>query len=571
MNRKLLVSITIIAVVAVIAAACGASEVSTPTSSSTSTATPAPSADTATPPVEEVESTPGSSLIVAYDPEDAHSEGYWYSRYNLGHLVMRSGLGIQLMPPLEKVKAMMEMAGIDEAPTKPYLLQAAYASADPHFITTFNGNDNDFSNFRWDPAKMDTTVTTQAMAYTIIKEVIWAKSFASDVEGPNSMNHFRALALSTEAAAQVNFMMTNLMSVDGLFLPAWREGQVLDEASTAQDQMAMLWALSEMADYATGEYGWYAAPLTADKALAIAEALLAAVADYDTTHPGFLKDLPTRDLGLALTALSSYVGYAHDGRSRALALEESIPTLAGELLSRMEGKGKLVANGGYSQVSTQATAVQGLVYSYKVTSINGYRVAALSAWEHMETLWDEALGLYAMSSGAVDYIYSIRDVGDISGAVNSLLNGLNLDVDRRYATFFNAVVNRSGLLIAEDLATGGERDNDGIPVPGNAGGAFGQAPVFATEVVYHTATGEWEVSNPRFTTADAMYASNQLMWMSRWAGRPAVAGFGIPVTPASVRRGQKDETGHVHVEADIHKHDGYVHEVGSGEPDLRLT
>ncbi|MEE9248025.1 MAG: hypothetical protein V3U79_04930 [Dehalococcoidia bacterium] len=544
MNKKLLVGVTAVVIIALIAAACGASEVSTPTSSSTSTATPAPSAATATPPVEEVEPTPGPSLAVTYDPKNALSEGYWYSRYNLGHLVMRSGLGIQLMPPPEKVKAMMEMAGIDEAPTKPYLLQAAYASADPHFITAFNGNDNDFSNFRWDPAKMDTTVTTQAMAYTIIKEIIWAKSFASDVEGPNPMNHFRALALSTEAAAQVNFMMTNLMSVDGLFVPAWREGEALDEEPAAQDQMAMLWALSEMADYATGKYGWYAAPLTADKAFAIADGLLATVVDSEEAYPGFLNDLPTRDLGLALTALSSYVGYAQDGIARALALEESIPTLAGEMLSRMEGKGKLVANGGYSQVSTQATAVQGLVYAHKVTGISGYQVAALAAWDYMETLWDEASGLYALSPGAVDYIYSIRDVGDISGAVNALLNGLNLDVDRRYATFFNAVVNRSGLLIAEDLATGGERDDDGIPVPGNAGGAFGQAPVFATEVVYHTATGEWEVSNPRFTTADAMYASNQLMWMSSWAGRPAVAGFGIPVTPASVRNGHEDETGH---------------------------
>ena len=537
MNKKLLVGVTAIVLLALIAAACGASEVSTPTAAPTSTAAPAPSAATATPPVEEVEPNPGPSLAVTYDPENAHSEGYWYSRYNLGQLVMRSGLGIQLIPPPEKIKAMMEMAGIDEAPTKPYLLQATYASADPHFVTAFNGNDNDFSNFRWDPSKMDTTVTTQAMAYTIIKEIIWAKSFASDVEGPSPMNHFRALALSTEAAAQINFMMTNLMSADGLFLPAWREGEVLDDEPVAQDQMAMLWALSEMADYATGKYGWYAAPLTADKALAIADGLLATMVDSEKARPGFLNGLLTRDLGLALTALSSYVGYAQDGAARALALEESIPTLAGELLSRMEEKGKLVADGSYSQGSTQATAVQGLVYAHKVTGIDSYRVAALTAWDYMETLWDEASGLYAPPSGAVDYIYSIRDVGDISGAVNALLNGLNLDVDRRYATFFNTVVNRSGLLIAEGLATGGERDDDGIPVPENAGGAFGQAPVFATEVVYHTATGEWEVSNPRFTTADAMYASNQSMWMSTWAGRPAVAGFGIPVTPASVRKG----------------------------------
>ena len=37
---------------------------------------------------------------VSYDPAVAQYEAYWYSRYNLGHLVMRSGMGIQWMPPV---------------------------------------------------------------------------------------------------------------------------------------------------------------------------------------------------------------------------------------------------------------------------------------------------------------------------------------------------------------------------------------------------------------------------------------------------------------------------------------
>ncbi|MFQ5874225.1 MAG: hypothetical protein ACE5JL_10550, partial [Dehalococcoidia bacterium] len=248
-----MVLLSAILAAAILAVACGGGQ-----------ATPTPMPEIAQP-VDRI------SKASVYDPNTAHFEGYWYSRYNLGHFVMRSGLGVQLMPPPDKVKAMMEMAGISEGPANPYLLQAVYASGDPHLVNAFNGNESDFSNFRWDPAGMDTTVTPEAMGQTIIKEVIWAKSFATDVEGAVPMNHFRALVLSTEAVAQANFAATNLMSNDGLFLPAWRDGEILEEEPAAQDQMVMLWALSELADYASGKYGWYAAPLSNDNAHAMAD------------------------------------------------------------------------------------------------------------------------------------------------------------------------------------------------------------------------------------------------------------------------------------------------------------
>lgn len=195
----------------------------------------------------------------------------------------------------------------------------------------------------------------------------------------------------------------------------------------------------------------------------------------------------------------------------------------------MDERGKLIANGGFSQLSTQATAIQGLVYAHKLTGKEEYKDAAINVWGYMEALWDEQSGLYSPNPEATIYTYSILDVGDVSGALNALLNGLNLGVDQRYADFFNSVVNRSGMLIAEDLPTGGDGDDDGISLPADAGGEFGQAPVFATEVTYDKTTGTWEVTNALFISAQAMYASNQMMWMSTWAGKPAVAGHGIPV------------------------------------------
>ena len=239
--------------------------------------------------------------------------------------------------------------------------------------------------------------------------------------------------------------------------------------------------------------------------------------------------MPSRDIGVALSALSSYAGYAPDNESRTFAVENLIPQLAEEVMDRVDDEGRLGATGDYSQVATQATAIHGLVFAGKITEDKEYERAALDLWKYMETLWDESANLYTPSPGSADYAYTTRDVGDVIGAFNALLNGLGVDVDQRFADFFQAAVNESGLQIAEARATGGSNDKDKIPAPADAGGQFGQAPVMATEVVYQTTTGTWEVTDSRFTTAYAMLADSQMMWMSIWGGHPSVEGHGIPL------------------------------------------
>ncbi|MFQ5879142.1 MAG: hypothetical protein ACE5IZ_03065 [Dehalococcoidia bacterium] len=437
-------------------------------------------------------------------------------------------MGVQLMPPMEKVQRMMQMAGITEGPVNPYLVKAVYSSGDPHLATSFNGNADDFANFRWDPERMDTTITPQAMGYTIIKEVIWSKSFASDVEGPDPMNHFRALVLSSEAAAQAQFMMENLRTPSGLFIHRWKDGASIDTTVVPQDQMVMLWAFSELADYSSGRYGWYAAPLEYEQALALTDGLFQAILDQTSTQAGFLTTMATRDLGMALSALSVYVNYAASHDLKRRATEEVIPSVAAELLHRMDERGKLVADGGYSQMATQGAAVNGLVYAFKITGAASYREAALQSWAYLETLWDETAKVYRQFQGATRYAYTPRDAADVVAAFNALLNGLGMDVDQRFANFFNGAINRSGLQLAEGAPTGGGQDDDTIPDPFSAGGEFGQAPVLATEVVYDVASGNWSLTDPRFTTAYDMALANQMMWIGTWAGKASVPGHGIP-------------------------------------------
>ena len=47
------------------------------------------------------------------------------------------------------------------------------------------------------------------------------------------------------------------------------------------------------------------------------------------------------------------------------------------------------------------------------------------------------------------------------------------------------------------------------PVPPMAGGKFGVAPVFATEITY-TGSG-YKVTNPMFDSAGSMHASNEMI------------------------------------------------------------
>jgi len=60
-------------------------------------------------------------------------------------------------------------------PVNPYLIKSVYKSGDPHYIKKFNPDD--FATQAWDQDKMDKTLTHEAFAYTIQKEVEWAKDF----------------------------------------------------------------------------------------------------------------------------------------------------------------------------------------------------------------------------------------------------------------------------------------------------------------------------------------------------------------------------------------------------------
>ena len=229
---------------ALIAAACSSSvqeatsvqETETPVAAEVVTEAPsAPEAQSATeaPAVEETAATEDSMAsmdekTVDFDATAAEEEGYWYSRYNLGNLVMRSGMGETFMPEQEMMMTMIQMvdANPDDGntvtpPMNAALLKSVYASGDPHYIAKLDPAD--FGTQRWDPASFDTRVTSQAMGWTIIKETEWAKRFHVDshfgtpADGFGAQWRFVGMALNAEAKMQAQYALEMLMNEDGLF------------------------------------------------------------------------------------------------------------------------------------------------------------------------------------------------------------------------------------------------------------------------------------------------------------------------------------------------------------------
>jgi len=87
--------------------------------------------------------------------------------------------------------------------------------------------------------------------------------------------------------------------------------------------------------------------------------------------------------------------------------------------------------------------------------------------------------------------------------------------------FYLNVVNKGGLQqsVPPVPVAKGKFEQDEPPIfygyptiimPPMAGGEFGVAPVFATEVTFNM--GAWTVTDGRFDAAGAMHASNEFIW-----------------------------------------------------------
>ena len=462
--------------------------------------------------------------LADFDMDAVAWNSYWYSRYNLGNLVMMSGLGVTFAPPMDAVQAMVQM--VDQGPeagehvmlpNNPALLRAVFAGGDPQFVNAFNGDPGDFTNWRWDPAKMNTALTPSAQAQTIIKEVEWAKFFNSGWAGSatddfGAMDRFKGLVLFTEAKMQVDFALENLRNFDGLFIAASRfdDGEVVpeDTSMVLGDQYQMLQALADvhMVLHDPERYnGVYADEPFHSQVAEAADELFVKVAEMEPSGVG--------ELSLGAQALTWFAATTDDDGLRSQALNQ--------LRSLGDALAVVPRNG----VMERAQAIRGLVESGRVLDEATHLEAAAADFRALGDAYDATTGSFAGVSTLSNW-----EVGDILGALNSLRLKAGQTVPRAEAErmlvgFFEAVVNRGGLLQAvipkEMEASPFELErisNDvffaypGIPTPDEAHGPNGTAAVDAAEVRFDSEQGRWEVSDRHFDTAGAMHTSNEMLW-----------------------------------------------------------
>lgn len=136
-------------------------------------------------------------------------ENYEYSRYQLGTIISRSGMGLHIMwsPMMVRMAAMESDPNFDGSmtgspngfkeddemrktvmhfsmlanqtpPGNPWPQFAEFISGDPHLPQQIDSKKfgwEDFSSLRWDRNKMDKTLNLAAMGQTLMKQYLWAQ------------------------------------------------------------------------------------------------------------------------------------------------------------------------------------------------------------------------------------------------------------------------------------------------------------------------------------------------------------------------------------------------------------
>ena len=475
-----------------------------------------------------------------FDATAAEEEGYWYSRYNLGNLVFRSGLGDTFMPDMDMIQQMIQMADADPndgdtamPPQNAALLKSVYASGDPHYTQPLDVAD--FATQRWDPATFDKTVTSRALGWTMIKESEWAKQFHVDDHFGTPSDNFGAqwrfvgLVLNAEAKMQAQYALQMLKNDQGLIANS-------DGTVDWGGQWVMLEALSDLG----GTLGASTLPHSASNRYVDADASAMFLGAADMLFGALASRQPadTEELSLAVQALTWYAANTTNAENGARAIS----------LIAQHGDALIGAN--KDDATRKAYAIRGLIEAYRVSGDNRYRAAAARVFNGLAAEYDPSHGVFTSQNR-----YTVDDVAVIMGAINStrLFAGDAVDqakAEEIFTGFFESAVNMSGLQqsappknVAKGVFEQDEPDiyyaYPGMPMPPMAGGEFGIAPVFATEVSWDGS--QWSVTNGRFDAAGAMHASNEFIWFHndevngfpevRAQGAPAM----LPVTGGAAR------------------------------------
>ena len=507
---------------------------------------------------------------VSYEWEDATWDSYNFSLYNMNTNIAMSGNGVrfphneqQRTAQQNRMPAMLNAAETDEPPVRnPWLNMAAFTEGDPSFAQQpdFGGEDGrpDASTMRWNPDGSSQTVSPSSLAWTHLKGVTWAKNFQAHTDIlPEQMKPlFRAQLLSTLAQIGINASLLQggpdsngaltrggddslrlvseftpppgVYNDDTIYSPPESPGYG-DRTTRPHHHAAMLWFLSDVNSLAQNGWFGYVNPeplIPAENIQNITDGMAQTTMEFFSNPGDVSSQESTRSVGLMLGAVGYYEPQSsNDDLSSAAA--EYANGLAGVIEDNLAGNG-MVENGAENQAATQGIVGQGLLWASEMDGVDHTGTAEDVLGYMMDTLYDEDAGTFASGEGDSTYTITARDAGDITGGVNAADEVLGMDgVQETYASFFNNTLRRGELQRAERPETRNEDFEYTLPLPPEAGGEFGQAAVYNTEVEYDTGADEWSVTDDTFTTAQALYLANQEIWISQW-GNDFYEGRGVP-------------------------------------------
>ena len=460
--------------------------------------------------------------VAGFDASTANEEAYWYSRYSMMTLTMQSGLGttIPMTPDLmAMMQQMMAAAGPAAgdpvmAPMNPRLLLTIRAGGDPHYVTP--PDQADFATLAWKggPARL----TTESTATTIAKELEWAKLF-------HRAGHFGLAGVDGYGSTQ-RFVGELLAAMAKMQMKTYLADPAAYQTSRAGDY-ALLMALSDGAGlYASADQnndeGPDAGPATYPAANRYLDPATAAMF-MDAARATFARVLVskprgTRDVSLAIQSAVWYSSVTDSVAERGAARAAVVRW--GDRLARQHP----------ATPAGRAYQVRGLIEAGRTLATGPYLGRAADAFDELVQDFDVRHGVLA-GTGTL----TIDDVAEIAGAFNSAQLFLGARIDQSAATkvfaaWWEGSVNQSGLEIAspaldqmkapyELLDPPGRGTTPApalnyryptVPLPENAGGANGIAPVFAASVRWNG--GRWTARHNWFDVAGAMHAANEMIW-----------------------------------------------------------
>lgn len=446
------------------------------------------------------------------------SQAYWYSRYNLGHLVMRSGMGEQMMPQPEVVQAMLDLANganAQEIKAQPnetaHLIKRVYNSGNPALTQKFDGNPGHFENFRWKTVAKEELTSTASFGWTLIKEVEWSKQFNVDNHFGDPQNfdpkkdgaaneRFAGIVLCAEALQQFQVFVS--------------EPEKFDKSNVANNYVA-LWGMSNLANHlATPSTELMSLNRCAKTAqMMMGDEAAQIVLSEATTLYQAIKDTPLQSIREMSLAIQALVWYAAATEKNHTAIKSTVQVLTQKII-RYRARN-------ITELSYQLRAMLESSRLFLDPELDS-EIARLYNLLQNDFVYE--YGIFKSQS-----VYRVDDIAVILGALNSLrINAgpqmnpdIFKDLNKITTHFFESSINLSQLQMSAPpimFISEYEREDEmfhrypTLPLPPMAGGDFGYAPVFANKVIWNGFDKTWSSYKDRFDTAGSMHLANEMIW-----------------------------------------------------------